>query len=167
MYPMRVDPPLPKRKPQRLSPFDYSAPGAYFVTICVAQRRFLFGEIRDGAMHANALGALVEQTWRDLPSVVPTIDLDAFVLMPNHVHAVIAIRDGGGRDLGAIVRVFKSWSSRRVNAVRGDIGALWQRGYHEHVIRNDDDLDRIRHYIRENPHAWADDPENPRSGPHS
>ncbi len=153
--------PLPERKRQRLSPFDYSEPGAYFVTICTAERRFLFGEIRDGAMQANASGVLVEQTWRDLPSVVPTIDLDAFVLMPNHVHAVIAIRERGGRDLAEIVRVFKSWSTRRVNAARGGSGALWQRGYHDRVVRNGDDLDRIRHYIRENPRAWAFDPENP------
>ena len=159
---MRVEAcPLPSRKRQRLSPFDYSAPGAYFVTICVVERRFLFGEIRDGAMHPNALGTLVAQTWRDLPSVIPTIDLDAFVLMPNHVHAVIAIREPAGRDLADIVRVFKSWSSRRVNAVRGGSGAVWQRGYHEHIVRNGDDLDRIRQYVRENPRAWADDLENP------
>jgi len=151
--------PFPNRKRQRLAPFDYSVPGAYFVTICTEGRRALLGAIRDGAMQANACGAPVGQTWRDLPSVVPTIELDEFVLMPNHVHAVIAIRAAGGRDLPDIVRI-KSWSARRVNAARGCSGALWQRGYHDRVVRNADDLDRIRSYIRENPRAWALDPEN-------
>ncbi len=161
MASLRVAIELPERKRQRMHAFDYREAGAYFVTICIDGRHCVLGAIREGTMRPSPIGTIVEQTWRDLPSVVPSIELDAFVLMPNHVHAVVMIRDAGARALSDTVRVFKSWSSRRVNSLRGTHGPFWQRGFYEHVVRNGDDLDRIRQYIRENPMTWAHDAENP------
>ena len=82
--------------------------------------------------------------------------------MPNHVHGIIILGDNSGPRHGIpeIVRGFKTYSGRRVNECRGKGGALWQRGYYEHVIRNEKGLGRIRGYIANNPARWADDPDN-------
>ena len=82
--------------------------------------------------------------------------------MPNHVHGIIVLADQSERrhSISEIVRGFKTFSARRVNERAGRRGVLWQRGYYEHVIRNEKALDRIRAYIANNPAQWADDPEN-------
>ena len=104
----------------------------------------------------------MQQTWDDLPAHYNGIDLDAFIVMPNHVHGIIILADDSERRhaIPEIVRGFKTFSARRVNERAGRRGAVWQRGYYEHVIRNEKALDRIRAYIANNPARWADDPEN-------
>jgi REP element-mobilizing transposase RayT len=108
------------------------------------------------------MGTIVQQTWDDLPTHYQGIDLDAFIVMPNHVHGIIILADESARRhaIPEIVRGFKTFSARRVNERAGKRGVLWQRGYYEHVIRNEKALDRIRAYIANNPARWADDPEN-------
>lgn len=83
----------PNRRNIRLKGYDYSQPGAYFVTICTRDRACLFGEVADGEMRLNEWGEIVLWTWRDLPNHVPNVQLDAFVIMPNHVHGIIIITD--------------------------------------------------------------------------
>lgn len=152
----------PVRKRQRLAGFDYALPGPYFVTICTADRACLLGSIADGAMIASDCGAIVERVWHGLPEHFTGLSLDAFVLMPNHVHGILSWQDGLGHRLPLIIGNFKTWSARQVNHQRATPGrALWQRGFYEHIIRNDTDLDRIRTYIAENPVRWDLDPENP------
>ena len=104
----------------------------------------------------------MQQIWDDLPTHYHGIDLDAFIVMPNHVHGIIILADESARRhaIPEIVRGFKTFSARRVNERAGKSGVLWQRGYYEHVIRNEKALDRIRAYIANNPARWADDPEN-------
>ena len=108
------------------------------------------------------MGTIVQQTWDDLPTHYHGIDLDAFIVMPNHVHGVIILADQSERRhaIPEIVRGFKTFSARRVNERAGKSGVRWQRGYYEHVIRNEKALGRIRAYIANNPARWADDPEN-------
>jgi putative transposase len=82
------------RRSMRLRRYDYSAPGAYFVTLCVQGRRCVFGDVVDGAMICNGLGAVVANAWNALPEHYPQVILDAFVVMPNHVHCVIVLTRG-------------------------------------------------------------------------
>jgi len=154
--------PRPRRRSLRLPGYDYSQAGAYFVTACTQNRVVLFGEIIDGDVRLNEMGTIVQQTWDDLPTHYHGIDLDAFIVMPNHVHGIIILADQSERRhaIPEIVRGFKTFSARRVNERAGKSGVLWQRGYYEHVIRNEKALDRIRAYIANNPARWADDPEN-------
>ncbi len=154
----------PTRRSLRLRHYDYASPGAYFITVCAYRGACLFGYIADGGMRLNALGTLVETCWHALPTHYPHVELDAFVVMPNHVHGILALADEApkGHGLPEIVRAFKTFSSRRVNEMRGRRGtSAWQRGYYEHVIRNERSLGRIRDYIESNPRRWALDRENP------
>ena len=152
-----------KRKSIRLPGFDYSQAGAYFVTICSNQRRCLFGEILDYRMEANAVGLLIAACWLRLGDDYPFIALDTWVLMPNHLHAIIWLgsNNPSRKPLSQIVASFKAMSTSKVRKAFGNNIKLWQRGYFEHIIRNDDDLFRIREYIVGNPALWALDSENP------
>ncbi len=87
------DPQFPQRKSIRFPDYDYSQYGMYFVTICTKNRKHLFGEIVDGEMRCNELGKIVEKIWDDLPHHYPHIQLDEFVVMPNHVHEIVIIYD--------------------------------------------------------------------------
>jgi putative transposase len=93
---MAYDPEKHHRRSIRLKGYDYTQPGAYFITICTHGRECLFGEIIDGEMHLNEAGQIVVQTWQDLPNHVPHVQLDAFVVMPNHVHGIIIITERAG-----------------------------------------------------------------------
>jgi putative transposase len=167
------------RRSIRLSGFDYSQDGAYFVTVCTQNRDGVFGEIEDGTMVLHSYGQIVFTVWHDLPDHYCHVTADQFVVMPNHIHGIMILsRDhvagigvGGGlkpaptakmHALPEIIRGFKTFSSRRINELRGTPGTkLWQRNYYEHIIRNDDELNRIRQYIIDNPINWATDRNNP------
>ncbi len=186
---MRYDPERHHRRSIRLRGYDYTRPGAYFVTICTRKRVCLFGDVVDGEMRLNALGDVVRDEWFRTAELRPYVRLDEreFVVMPNHIHGIIWIvgDDTVGDDtvgaqrrcaptrkpnvtpgsLGAIVRSFKSAVTKRINALRGTPGApLWQRNYYEHIIRNEEALQRIREYIANNPLRWGQDLENPANG---
>ena len=166
------------RRSIRLKGFDYRQPGGYFITAVIKDRVCLFGEIVNGQIRLNDTGRIIQAVWNDLPSHYPDVELNAFVVMPNHVHGVIVLVDDGGVGRGAvgaglkpaptrhgvpeIVRAFKTFSARRVNEARKTPGVpIWQRNYYEHVIRSDEVLTRIREYIANNPTQWDLDRENP------
>jgi REP element-mobilizing transposase RayT len=144
----------------------------------------MFGRCLGEEMALSKFGEIVAACWHDIPRHFQDVELDTFVIMPNHVHGIVVIaRDNeGARDnvgathasppprprgpkrqsVAAIVGSFKSASTRRINKLRGTPGvAGWQRDYYEHVIRNEDGLNRIREYIFTNPLRWALDRENP------
>ncbi len=160
----------------RLKGYDYFQAGAYFVTICTKDRVCLFGDVVDGAMILDTPGQIVLKAWGELPRHYPHVRLDAFVVMPNHVHGIIMLYDSveaglkpaatTRHPLPEVVRALKTFSSRRINAWRHKPGIpFWQRNYYEHVIRSERDLQRIREYVVTNPLKWALDRENPqRSG---
>ncbi|MFN8475657.1 MAG: transposase [Anaerolineae bacterium] len=165
------------RRSIRLQGYDYSQVGAYFVTVVTRNRECLFGAIVDDVMRLTSLGMVVYSTWNDLPAHYLHVELDAFVVMPNHVHGIIVLSDNVAPPVGAglkpaptrhtlseIVRGLKTFSARRINETRGTPGSpVWQRNYYEHIIRDETSLERIRQYIRDNPALWATDAENPRS----
>ena len=159
-----------KRRSMRLRGHDYSTPGAYFITACTQDRLLLFGRVISGKMVRNRLGAVVEDCWAKLPDHYNNVSLDAFVLMPNHIHGVIIIESAPPgvpasstrRGIPEIVRAFKTFSARKINTVRGSPGiSVWQRGFYDHAIRNERELDRVRTYIMDNPRKWSEDPDNP------
>jgi putative transposase len=177
------------RRSIRLKGYDYSQPGAYFVTIVTHQRETLFGEIVNGEMRLNPLGKLVKKCWLTISIHFPQARLDEFVIMPNHLHGIIFLSMGEAsadnaltllkypmqadasplppmgtkpQSLGAIIQNFKSISTRLTNSLYFNSGSkLWQRNYYEHIVRDERELSRIRQYICNNPLQWETDQENP------
>jgi putative transposase len=198
---MPFNPLIHHRRSIRFRGYDYSAPGAYFVTIDTHRMKCLFGKIVNGVMRLNDYGEIAHAEWLKTPSIRPEIMLDEFQIMPNHMHAIIIIMEsgndsvgahgnapiiahgnapiiahgnapvsnGGGiggahgrsplrrsaRSLGSLIGGFKSAVTIRINRIRRTPGdKIWQRNYHEHIIRSSDELRRIRKYIRDNPARW-------------
>ena len=197
----------PQRRSIRLKGYDYSSPGAYFVTVCTRDRLPLFGKVENTEIILTPIGGIVEAFWRLIPRHFEGVSLDVYVVMPNHLHGVIvlsgegrgeAFAEGGFRldqeetanasplhlpgsenppltrwnlqgtqrgSLGAIIQNFKSVSTRKVNQLRGTPGvSLWQRNYYEHIIRDNNELDRIRRYIVDNLLKWECDKYHPMRG---
>ena len=174
----KYDPQIHHRCSTRLKNYDYASNGYYFITVCIHDKECLFGEIRRGTACCalNEYGNIVNDEWIKSGYKRNEIELDEFVIMPNHMHGVIIINDLG-TDLGTarrapteqfglpvsgslptIVRAFKSASTKRINELRNSSGQkLWQRNYYEHIIRDDKDLNRIRKYIKDNPVKWEED----------
>jgi len=159
----------PRRKRLRLPEYDYSSVGMYFVTICAHNRICLFGRIVEGAMRLNRLGVIADTAWYELRNHYPHVYLDSFIVMPNHVHGIIALTEKASsqeksarrHSLPEVIRAFKTFSSRQINQRRNKKEPVWQRNYYEHVIRNEESLNRIREYIETNPQHWHLDRENP------
>jgi len=160
----------------RLKDYDYSNPGAYFVTICSHKSENIFGKISNGKVNLSKFGKVVKSVLLDLPKYYPDIRLDVFSIMPNHFHGVIFIVGAGLKPaptgqrkrypLSEIVRGFKTFSSRHINEIRNMPGIpVWQRNYYEHVVRNENKLNLIRQYILNNSLQWQYDRENPESVP--
>ena len=157
----------------RLREYDYSQAGAYFITEVAHERAALFREIAGGETRLNEFGRIVERAWADLPKHYLGIQCDEFVVMPNPIHGIIVLDElvvGAGFEpaptrrhgLPEIVRALKTFSARRINAMRYSPGTpVWQRNYYEHVVRNDGELLRVREYILNNPLGWENDRENP------
>jgi len=149
----------------RLKGYDYSLSGAYFITIKTHQSRNCLGTIKNGNVQPSKLGEIVEKAWFDLPNHYHRIELDAFVIMPDHVHGIIVLGNDNEHNeisgpqkaygLPEIVRALKSFSARRINALQKTTGKpFWQRGYFERIIRNEKEWSQIREYIISNPANW-------------
>ena len=176
-------PSQPSRRSPRKPGYDYAAPGVYFVTLCTSQRKRIFGEIQDDRVNLSPLGQVADHYWRQLPSYFDHLALDEWIVMPNHVHAVVwllhrncttgaelttASRDRQNQDdfrsstyvapgsLSAIIGTFKSLVTRRANRMRYTLGiTLWQGRYYDNIVRSEEALHRIRRYIVENPERWT------------
>jgi len=183
---MRFDLHRHHRRSVRLKGHDYAQPGAYFVTVCTQGRACLFGHVVNGDMHLNEAGEVVRKEWFNTAAIRPYVLLNdnESVVMPNHLHAIVWIVENGvgatGRSplrlpscaslpngpkpgsIGAIMAGFKSVTAKQINQMRGLPGApVWQRGFYEHVVRNEAELTAIREYIPGNPARWDEDENNP------
>ncbi|MEA5576613.1 transposase [Anabaena sp. UHCC 0451] len=214
---MPYNPDIHHRRSMRLKGYDYSQQGAYFVTICTHQRNCLFGEIVDGEMKLNTNGEIARGSWLSIPRHFQNVELDEFVIMPNHLHGILIIKnfemegealanqdfsqsfsevEGEAlanqdfqqkqnlssqcfapttptikrvkingttpQSLASIIQNYKSVSTRQINRINKAKGnVIWQRNYHEHIIRSEEALNNIRQYIVNNPINWAEDEENP------
>ena len=171
--------------PGSITGYDYSQDGAYFLTLVTQDRAHRFGEIIEQQMILNRPGQIMLDWWTELPTKFPSISLGAHVLMPNHLHGVIAIQNRDEPDLRQTPRSAPTISGQRLHAAIPQIvqwfktmttnsyirgvresgwlpfnGRLWQRGYYEHVVRNAGDYERIYDYIECNPARWSEDKEN-------
>lgn len=155
------------RQSTRLRGYDYSKKGKYFVTLnCYDKRIHLFGKVKNGKMFLNKYGEIVAKEWANTPIIRSNISLGASVVMPNHIHGILIIdyqisltktMISPTHSLGAIIRGYKGAVTKQINLERGYKGPVWQRNYHDHIIRNKQSFDRISSYVKFNPLNWTDD----------
>jgi putative transposase len=173
------------RRSIRLKGYDYSQSGAYFITVCTKNRSPLLGTIVNGEMRPSPIGEVSEKLWDEIPHHFSDVQLDEFVIMPNHVHGIILLwgdsQRPSGRDVQLNIPTTQNYYSRIspkkktlsviIRTYKGAIIAWcrtnsfnhfeWQTGYFDHIIRNEKSLNRIRSYIATNPKRWQLDRENP------
>ena len=193
------DPSMHHRRSIRRRDYDYSSVGAYFVTLCVQDRVCLLGCVNSAEPAVSAAGVMVKKWWIKLPEKFPGLELDEYMIMPNHIHGILVLASrepiagaaksasvivgaaesasviAGGRphgaaptvsgreSLGSILRWFKTMSTNeyirnvKVSGWKPFHGRLWQRDFFDRVIRDEDEMERIREYILMNPARWAED----------
>ena len=166
-----------RRRTLRLRDFNYSSARGYYFTSCVTGREHLFGSVGESELFLNSAGQMVRDIWNKLPERFPSVTVDEFIVMPDHVHGIILLdetrydqqgvgaglappilKKGAPRDaptLGQIVGAFKSITAKSINTLLGRTGPVWQRNYYERVIRNEEEWNALRRYIRENPLRWT------------
>lgn len=174
--------------------WDYSSPGSYFITVCVQDRKNILGRIENREMILSNAGIIVSDYFTGIPTYHKRIVLDEWIVMPNHFHCIIVLRqydfDNGVSDIGddgtvgvvgcgakpihelvlptnqqrrkmlipKIIGKFQMQTSKQINIINNTPGAKnWQNDYHDHIIRNDIEYQRIKYYIRNNPSKWVDD----------
>lgn len=155
---------------RRLAGWDYSGTARYLITLATAGRIPRFGSILVGKVQLSREGRIVEEEWQRASTLRPGVHLDEFVVMPDHFHAIVFLPGGGGgpqstgtvspvtrtpRSLGSLVAQFKATSTARIHREGGEPGKVWQRNYHDRIIRSVAALRRIRQYIWENPTSWS------------
>ena len=159
---------MKERKKQRLVEFDYAMHGAYFVTICVQDMQCRFGKIIDGSMVLNEAGEIVKEQWNWLFDQYHYLQIDEFIVMPNHLHGIIHVV-GNGRDrslqickaksIPELVGAFKTTSSKMTH-LAGHTDFKWQKSFYDRVVRDEKELHLIREYITNNPLSWELDKNN-------
>ena len=154
---------LPKRKSIRLNGYDYSSCGAYFITLCTKDKKKLFRNsvgancVRPNEAQLSEIGKLVDFEINKISSIYNAVLIDKYVVMPNHIHMIVMIQsDEYGRPqvaptVSRIVKQFKGSISKQIGF------SVFQRSYHDHIIRNQSDYDEIWQYIDENPLKWQSD----------
>ena len=181
-----------KRKTIRLQDFDYRQPGFYIATICVKDHRLMFGNIVNDKMQLNSVGQVALATWATLAQRFPGIELDAYIVMPNHVHGIIYLKEEQPilykkpntervperfkaymQDaakpykrmpaLWEIIRTFKAAATYRIHKT-GTQEFAWQESYYESVLADERSLNNRRLYIANNPARWAEDSLNTKEG---
>ncbi len=175
---------LPQRRSIRLKGYDYSQAGAYFVTLCTYQQHCLFGTVSAGAVQLNDFGRIAQDEWSKSAEIRQELELDAFVVMPNHLHGIVwiinpdeqATQVGAHgcaplqhtklwrppKSLGSFIAGYKSAATQQINQLRHSQGVpVWQRNYYEHIIHSERALAAIRQYIVQNPLRWELDRYNP------
>jgi REP element-mobilizing transposase RayT len=170
-----------KHKQIRLRHFDYGNAGSYYITICTYKRQLLLSAIKNNEVHLTETGNIVKEELGLTIALRNYLELDYSVIMPNHVHFILlfkdraanaldertdkALRSFGGshqHSLSSVIAQFKAAVTNRVRkSVNNDKFQLWQKGFYEHIIRDDKDLARIRDYISTNAINWQVDQENP------
>lgn len=159
-----------RRKDLRLKHWNYGWPATYLITTCIQHREHRFGTIVANEMRLNDAGEMVASIWEEIPVQFPTAKLDAYVVMPNHLHGIVTMNheaiSSPEVQLGSVMKWFKTVTTNHY--IRGVISLgwppydrrLWQRNYYETIISSERVLDIKRGYIESNPANWAHDTEN-------
>ena len=143
---------LPTRKPTRIPGYDYSCVNYYFVTICTHEKHCLF--YTHGKL--NRLGSIAQTCMQSIPQHFPECKVDKYVIMPNHVHAILVIDECNASPITAIVGQYKSSVSKLIHQIQPNL-LVWQRSFHDHVIRTQRRYEVIWSYIDTNPLRWRED----------
>ena len=161
---MPYDPTRHHRRSIRLQDYDYAQPGAYFITLNVQNREPLLATIKEGIVHLSRYGDLARMVLTALPKHYPYLQLDEFVLMPDHVHVIFVLLEEPRtrrtpipprHSVTEVIRGFKTESARKINRLRKTPGStVWQRNYYERIVRDERALHAIRQYILDNPLRW-------------
>ena len=163
---------MKNRRPNRLKHYDYSENGYYFVTICTYNRECFFGEIVEEEMVKNETGELAEKLWLDIPEHFRCVELDEYVIMPNHIHGIVVISNVGNAYmrslrnernkmlLSNVIQQYKAAVTREINKLELIPDFKWQKSFYDHIIRNEVSLTKIRNYMQTNPVTWDNDKEN-------
>ena len=163
---------MKQRKKSRLSEYDYSLPGYYFVTICTKEKYYYFGSIENDKMKLNKIGAIAKEYWKKIPEHFQYIELDEYIIMPNHIHGIVIINDVGNAymhslqsdrtkmTLSKCIQQFKAAFTRYVNKNFSLKDFKWQQSFYDRIIRNEKELFYIRKYIKENPLKWSIEKQN-------
>lgn len=172
---MKYDPEIHHRRSVRLHEYDYSSEGLYFVTICVQNKKCLFGRIEEGEMKMNEVGRMVEEWYQKIPTKFDDIHCMEFIIMPNHFHCILhnvgadpcvrpnASNEPTGSSLSRVIQWFKTMTTNEyIRNVKNNHWTpfdkrLWQRNYYEHIIRNQRSYEEIANYIVTNPLRWKED----------
>ena len=157
---------LPKRKPTRLRNFDYSRNGAYFITICVQNMRCIFGNIvGEGSPlpQLSPYGSIIQKYIGEISKRYPSVTVDKYVIMPNHIHLILFLEKENGRGnpsptISSVIGWLKYNCTKDINVLSNSSGKpVFQRSFHDHIIRNQLDYTKIWEYIDTNPLRWHDD----------
>ena len=147
---------LPKRKPNRLKGFDYSSAGAYFITICTKNKEQCLSKIVGAnIVRPSAIGKIIEKDILKIEKIYPCIFVDSYVIMPNHIHLILTIdtirRPMVAPTIATVIKQFKGVVSKEVGM------SVWQKGFYDHIIRDDEDYNTKAQYIDTNPLTWERD----------
>jgi len=162
-----------------LKGYDYSKEGYYFITVCTRKMVEWFGKIEHGKMVLNEQGKIADKQWLEIPNYYKDVDIDKFVIMPNHIHGLLIIHNvafertehcsvptiNTNEHYGLVSKIIKSFKGIVVKSIRhqwGDLDFQWQRSFYDHVIRNEKSLRNIKKYIIDNPLKWELDEYNPK-----
>ena len=149
-----------RRKPNRIPDFNYSQNYAYFITICAENRHCLFGAVLDGGqgqapqIRLSAEGEIVDRSIREIPCHYPSVNLENYVIMPNHIHLLLRLENNPAENpvsISRVVQQFKGYVSKQIGR------SVWQKLYYDHVIRDQEDFAVKWRYIENNPYRWLED----------
>lgn len=159
--------PLPTRKPNRLKGYDYGNNGGYFITVCTENRAEISSRIIVGAnsvrphndirphVELSPIGQIVDAEIKILSNTYPNLSVDKYVIMPNHIHIIIIVWEGGRTEFAPTVsRAIKQWKGAITKKAGGSI---WQKSFHDRIIRNQAEYNKIADYIDNNPLSWEND----------
>ena len=138
-----------KRKNPRLKNYDYASGGYYFITICTVDKKHMFGEIVEDRIQLSEIGKLAYKNIENLENVYDTVNVDKFIVMPNHIHMIIIIEKETDLTVSRIIKQYKEWITKTIKK------PIWQKSYYDHIIRNEKDYYRIWKYIDENELKWS------------
>jgi len=160
--------PISHRKTNRLKDYDYSQPWWYYITICTKDKIEWFGEIKKGKIKLNQYGEIAYQYWEDIPKHFPNVELNEYIIMPNHIHGIVILNPFVGvadlrplrrnnRNqmlLSKVIHGYKSSVTRTINKIPDNVKFQWQRSFYDHIIRTEYSCAKIREYITNNPLRW-------------
>ncbi len=164
---------LPSRKEHRLKNFDYATCGAYFITICTENRKNVLSEIIESE-RSNVVGEgfplpilteygeITDKFINEITAKYPGVAVDCYVIMPNHIHLLLSVADGGGRGnpsptICSVVGWLKYRITKEINSTKNEIEKVFQRSFYDHVVRGRADYEEIFRYVYENPARWKTD----------